>query len=211
MGWVGTTALAMGGSNQMLFLVSALIIGQGSIPGQGSAAVLCLIAGLILGWMALPGWTELILMWPNRIGGIAATCGEAFRPYAPVLGNLTGMCYWWGWVPTCGVCALLSASAIQSWFLPSVPVPALASGIVLFFMAVNLCGVKWVTRLTIPFAVISATLAFLSAAIPMWTGRVDWHQAMSFQLTVPFPGWFGKVTSVMAGLYLVGFAAPACG
>jgi len=209
MGWLGTTALAMGGSNQMLFLVSALIIGQGSIPGQGSAAVLCLIAGLILGWMALPGWTELILMWPNRVGGIAATCGEAFRPYAPVLGNLTGMCYWWGWVPTCGVCALLSAGAIHSWFLPSVSISAVATGIVLFFMVVNLCGVKWIVRLTVPIACVSATLAFLAAAIPMWTGHVDWHQALTFHLTVPFPGWFGKLTSAMAGLYLVGFAAPA--
>jgi len=199
----------MGGSNQMVFLVGALIIGQGSIPGQGSAAVLCLIAGLILGWMAMPGWTELILMWPNRVGGIAATCGEAFRPYAPVLGNLTGMCYWWGWVPTCGLCALLSAGAIHSWFLPSVSVSVVASGLVLFFMTVNLCGVKWIARLTVPIAVISASLAFLSAATPMWTGKVDWHQAFNFQLTVPFPGWFGKVTSVMAGLYLVGFAAPA--
>ena len=39
MGWVGTTALAMGGSNQMIFLITALFIGQGDIPGQGSAAV----------------------------------------------------------------------------------------------------------------------------------------------------------------------------
>ena len=62
-----------------------------SIPGQGSAAVVLLIVGLVLSWMAAPGWTELILMWPNRVGGIAATCGEAFRPYAPVLGNLTGV------------------------------------------------------------------------------------------------------------------------
>ncbi|HEY8750272.1 MAG TPA: hypothetical protein VIM11_19970 [Tepidisphaeraceae bacterium] len=80
MGWLGATALAMGGSNQMLFLVGALIAGQGSIPGQGSFAVICLAAGLVLSWMAAPGWTELVLMWPDRVGGIAATCGEAFRP-----------------------------------------------------------------------------------------------------------------------------------
>src|SRR6266568_4626879 len=58
MGWLGTTALAMGGSNQMVFLIGALIAGQGAIPGQGSAAVICLIVGLILSWMAAPGWTE---------------------------------------------------------------------------------------------------------------------------------------------------------
>jgi amino acid transporter len=32
---------------------------------------------------------------------------------------------------------------------------------------------------------------------------------MTFTLTSPFPGWFGDLTSVMAGLYLIGFAAPA--
>ena len=77
LGWVSTTALAMGGSNQSLFLMSAMFAGQGDIPGQGSAAVLLLIVGLLLGWAAAPGWTELILMYPRRVGGIAATCAEA--------------------------------------------------------------------------------------------------------------------------------------
>jgi hypothetical protein len=62
------------------------------------------------------GWTELILMYPNRVGGIAATCAEAFRPYSPVLSNLTGVCCWWGWVPTCGLTALLAGSAINQWW-----------------------------------------------------------------------------------------------
>src|ERR1041384_7393108 len=143
MGWLGTTALAMGGSNQMVFLVGALIAGQGTIPGQGSAAVVCLIVGLILSWMAAPGWTELIMMWPNRVGGIAATCGEAFRPYAPVLGNLTGVSYWWGWVPTCGLTALLSGSAIHQWVLPGVSVPTIAVSLIAAFTSVNLLGVAW--------------------------------------------------------------------
>src|SRR5260370_34683940 len=110
-GWIGTTALAMGGSNQSLFLIGALII------SQGSAAVPLLILGLLLSWAAAPGWTELILMWPNRVGGIAATCAEAFRPYSPILANLTGVCYWWGWVPTCGLTAILSATPIHEWYL----------------------------------------------------------------------------------------------
>ncbi len=117
-GWLGTTALAMGGSNQSLFLLAG---GAGLIATQGSAAIPLLILGLLLSWAAIPGWTELVLMWPNRVGGIAASCAEAFRPISPVLANLTGVCYWWGWVPTCGLTALLSASAIHSWYLPQVP------------------------------------------------------------------------------------------
>ena len=208
-GWFGTTAVAMGGINQSLFLIGALFVGQGDIPGQGSAAVLLLGVGLLLAWMATPGWIELILMYPNRVGGIAATCAEAFRPYSPVLANLTGVCYWWGWVPTCGLTALLASSAIQQWYLPGMPVPLLACGIVALFTFINLCGVKWVMRAAMPIASASALLAFGSALIPITSGSVDWQRAFDFELTVPFAGWFGALTSVMAGLYLIGFAAPA--
>ena len=86
--WLGVTALAMGGSNQSLFLIGALL------AAQGTAAVPILVVGLVLSWLAAPGWTELSLMFPNRVGGIAATCAEAFRPYSPVLstsrGSVTG-------------------------------------------------------------------------------------------------------------------------
>jgi diguanylate cyclase (GGDEF)-like protein len=209
LGWVGTAALAMGGSNQMIFLITALFVGQGVILGQGSAAVPLLITGVLLGWAAAPAWTELVLMWPNRVGGIAAACAEAFRPYNPVLSALTGTCYWWGWVPTCGLTALLSASAFQQWYFPGLPVEAVAIIIVCFFSFVNLCGIKWVARLAIPIATASASLAFISALTPMLAGDVNWTQAFDYHLTTPFEGWFGELTSIMAGLYLIGFAAPA--
>ncbi|HYL19584.1 MAG TPA: amino acid permease, partial [Burkholderiales bacterium] len=209
LGWVATTALAMGGSNQSLFLITALFAGQGDIPGQGSAAVILLVVGLLLGWAAAPGWTELVLMYPKRVGGIAATCAEAFRPYNPVLANLTGVCYWWGWVPTCGLTAIFSAAAIHEWYLPQVPVPVIASALVLVFALVNLCGVKWAGRLAIPIATASALLGLISALAPIAAGEVDWRQATTFHLTVPFEGWFGQLTAIMAGLYLIGFAAPA--
>ncbi len=64
-------------------------------------------------------------------------------------------------------------------------------------------------RLAIPIATVSALLAFLSAVIPMFAGTVDWQRAFTYELTIPFEGWFGELTSVMAGLYLIGFAAPA--
>lgn len=73
--------------HRSLFLLGTLI------AGQGSAAVPLLIMGLLLSWAAAFGWTEMVLMWPNRVGGIAATCAEGFRPYSPVLSTLTGVCY----------------------------------------------------------------------------------------------------------------------
>src|SRR5579884_3125771 len=205
-GWLGTTALAMGGSNQSLFLIAG---STGLVASQGSAAVPLLIIGLLLSWAAAPGWTELVLMWPNRVGGIAATCAEAFRPYSPVLANLTGVCYWWGWIPTCGLTAILSADALHAWYLPRVPVHVLAAAIVAVFMLVNLTGIKRTSRIAIPIAAASATLAAAAAVIPVLFGTVDWHRALSFHLRTPFHGAFGMLTSAMAGLYLVGFAAPA--
>ena len=203
LGWPGTVALAMGGSNQSLFLLGALLL------SQGTAAIPLLIVGLALSWAALPGWTELILMWPDRVGGIAAACAEAFRPYSPVLANLTGVCYWWGWVPTCGLTAILSADALHDWYLPHVPVHLLAACLVATFMLINLCGIRIATLLAIPIAAGSAILALLSSVVPVLSGHVSWHRALSFHLHTPFHGAFGALTSAMAGLYLVGFAAPA--
>jgi diguanylate cyclase (GGDEF)-like protein len=203
MSWLGTSALAMGGSNQMVFLVGALI------AAQGSGAVPILIVGVLLSWAAAPGWTELVLMWPERVGGIAATCAEAFRPYSPVLANLTGVCYWWGWIPTCGFTAILSATALHEWYLPFIPVTPLAVGIIVTFLVINLLGVRAVTRVAIPVACAAALLALLSAVVPVISGHVDLHRALSFDLKTPFQGAFGVLTSAMAGLYLVGFAAPA--
>jgi PAS domain S-box-containing protein len=104
---------------------------------------------------------------------------------------------------------LLAALAIHEWIAPWFPVQGLASCLILFFAFVSLCGVKWIMRLAMPLAATTASLGFLSAIIPIYSGKVDWHLAFAYHLTVPFPGWFGQITSVMAGLYLVGFAAPA--
>ena len=65
------------------------------------------------------------------------------------------------------------------------------------------------TRFAIPIASAAALLALLSAVIPVLAGTVDYGRAVSFHLDTPFDGFFGVVTSAMAGLYLVGFAAPA--
>lgn len=196
-------ALALGGSNQSLFLLTAIV------ATQGSAAIPLLAVGLLLAWAAAPGWTELSLMWPDRVGGIAATCAEAYRPYSPVLANLTGVCYWWGWVPTCGLTALMAASALHFWYLPAVPVVPLAVAIVCAFTFLNLLGIGRVTRVVQVIAAGSATLALLSAVLPLLHGDVDLARTVGWDLTTPFAGVFGGVTSAMAGLYLIGFAAPA--
>ncbi|HQT45843.1 MAG: hypothetical protein B7X08_01125 [Acidocella sp. 20-63-7] len=208
-GWLGTSALGMGGSNQSVFLLAALFAGQGNIPGQGTAAVPLLLLGLLLSYASAPGWLELVLMYPNRVGGIAASCTAAFRPYSEILSALTGVSYWWGWVPTCGLTALFSAGAIKQWLLPGVNLDVIAVGLVLLFLGVNLCGIRFTTRVALVIATASSSLAFLSAIIPIVSGTTHWHQAFSYHLNTPFEGRFGQLTSLMAGLYLIGFGAPA--
>jgi two-component system, sensor histidine kinase len=208
-GWFSTSAFAMAGAVQSIFLIGALLVGEDGIPGQGTAAIPLLIAGLLLSWAAAPGWTELVLMWPKRVGGIAAAASEAFRPYSPVLSALVGTCYWWGWVPVSGLTVVLSSSAIHDWFLPNLSVRVLASIIIFGCVALTFCGIKWVGRFAVPFALGIAVLGFLATIIPVVSGHVDWHRATNLHLTTPFHGIFGSVTSMMAGLYLIGYAAPA--
>src|SRR6185436_7614206 len=63
--------------------------------------------------------------------------------------------------------------------------------------------------LAIPIATASASLAFVSALAPIIGGDLKPTEAFDYHLTTPFEGWFGNLTSIMAGLYLIGFAAPA--
>ena len=203
MGWVGASSLAMGGSSQSLFVIAALL------AAQGTAAVPLLAVGIVLALLAVPGWIELSCMFPDRVGGIAATCAEAFRPYGAVLANLTGVCYWWGWVTACGLSAVLSADALHAWYLPRVPSALLAIAVIAVFAVLNLAGLRWVARLAVPLAAGAAVLALASGVVPVLAGHVDWHRSFAFHLQTPFAGSFGALTSAMAGLFLVGCAAPA--
>jgi len=76
----------------------------------------------------------------------------------------------------------------------------MASGIVLFFTFVNLCGIRWVTRLVVPIAVASSGLAFISGVAPILAGQVDWRQATDFHLTVPFSGFLVPLAVYLTSL-----------
>ena len=159
----------------------------------------------------MPGWIELILMWPNRVGGIAALCGEAFRPYSAVLANLAGICYWWGWVPTCGLTvAAVCRRAARSGTCPGFPSPRSRSAILLLLHRLNLLRrPQGDTVAVVDRRRRRRRWPSCPWSIPVFAGTVDWHQATHYSLTSPFDGLFGSVTSAMAGLYLIGFAAPA--
>jgi signal transduction histidine kinase/amino acid transporter len=208
LGWVGNAALAVGGSAQSLFLLSAFFTGQGPIFGAGSAALPLLGVGLLLALAAAPGWLELVLLYPNRVGGIAACCQAAFRPYGDILAVLPGVCYWWGWVATCGISALLAAGTLQP-LVPDLPVRPLAAAFVVLFMLVNLRGIRITARVAILLGLVSTSLALLAAWLPVSFHLTHWIAITNVSVSVPFAGKFGVLTSLMSGLYLVGFCAPA--
>ena len=173
LGWFGTTALAMGGSNQMIFLIAALFVGQGDILGQGSAAVPLLIVGVLLGWAAAPAWTELVLMWPNRVGGISARLRRGVPPLQPgALGADRHLLLVGLGADLRADGAPLGVRDPAMVLCPHLPVEAVAiAHRPACSPFVNLCGVKWVARLAIPIATASATLAFLSSLIPIFARR----------------------------------------
>ncbi|HVI88521.1 MAG TPA: ATP-binding protein [Dongiaceae bacterium] len=207
-GWFGTTSIAMGGINATIYVLGALFVGDAVIPGHGTVAAVLLAVGMVLSWVATPGWIELALMYPKRVGGIVATCVEAFHPYSPIVATLIGVGYWFAYATYVGLSAVFSAALISQWLFPSIPAGVLAVGIILVLAAISLCGLKWMARLAMPMAIATAALAFLSALLPVFSGTINWQRAFDYDLTVPFPGHFGELTSLMAGLFLVCWAAP---
>jgi diguanylate cyclase (GGDEF)-like protein len=85
----------------------------------------------------------------------------------------------------------------------------MAVGIVLAFALLNLSGISRVAKVAKVIAAGAASLALLSAVLPLIHGDVSGSQATSWHLLSPFRGVFGELSSAMAGLYLIGFAAPA--
>lgn len=201
--WIGATALALGGSN-----LSLMIFG-GLFAGQGTMAIVLLSIAVLVAWLQIPGWLKLVLKYPNKVGGIAPAAAESLRPYSQILGTIIGIGYWAAWVPASSFGALFFSMTLERWFFPGMSVPLVSILIILVMTAVSLLGLKWACRVAIPIAIVAIAITFLSILIPLFTGQINWTQAFTYQLVTPFPGWFGDITSIMAGLYLLGWVAPA--
>lgn len=197
------SALAAGGTGRALIIVGILI------ATRGSAALPLLALGVLLMVMAIPGWRELALMESERIGGASSDCTDAFRPYGPILSTITGISTWWSGIPASAFSALIAAQIIHTWWLPAVPATMVAIALIIAFAAITLAGPTWTGRIAVPLAAGSFGLALLSGIVPVLSGRVEWSRSFAFHLRAPFPGLFGHVSSAMAGLFLVGFIAPA--
>lgn len=200
--WLGTAAIGLGGANLSIYTLNSII------QSQGTAAIPLLVFGLALSIIMSFGYIELVLMYPEKVGGITTACEQAFRPYNPVLTNIIGTGYWFAWLMAASFAAIYAATCIQQFFLPWISVNWLGTTLIIVVTLIHLLGMSWVQRIAIPIAIVAATLAMLSSFIPVLTGQVNWQQATTYSLLSPYPNLFGQLTSIMAGLYIIGWIAP---
>lgn len=203
-GLFGLCAVAVAGSTPMIFTVGSVF------ATQGTAAISLMLACVIVSALAVPGFIELVLMYPNKEGGIAGVVGEAFKPYNPIIGNLAGTFYWWSWFEGSSFAATLVATVIKQLFPTlTISVPWIATIIILFCTLLSFGGMKVVTRLLIPFALSGVLLSVLSIFVPLYSGSINWTQAFDTTLKTTFGGAFGQFTSIMAGMFFLAYAIPA--
>ncbi len=211
--WFYLVGLNFGAAFSLFFILGSLIGGRDAgsffIPGQGSAGVFILALGVVFAWMAAPCWIELVLMNPNRVGGIVVFCQEAFQKYCPVLTPILGLGYAMGGALGCGMGAVFIGNLIQSRYFPEISSTIIAAILVFMAFLCSLCRLKTISRLIFPVVLLTFTLALLSCFVPIISGTVDWQTATDFDLHTPFEGWFGSLSSFMAGFLLVNFAVPS--
>lgn len=202
LGWLGAFALAIGGANLSILVIGSLITSQGTVT------IPLFAIGILISIIASFGWLELVLMYPNRVGGIASACIDAFAPYNPILANLAGTCYWFAWLCLISYGGQYAATTIHDLFLPHISVNELAAFLIVVAALINLWGLHVVQRVVIPFALLAIGLVLFFSFFPLISGQMNWTQATNFYLVAPFPNFFGEITSLMAGLYLIGWVAP---
>lgn len=202
--WISATALALGGAN----LGTMFMISGGLFAGGGTAMIPVFISGVLIAWMAAPGWIKLLLRYPNKVGGLSTASAEAMRPYSMPLGTIVGIGYWIGWAITPSFAATYFMVALKQSYIPDLPLHEAAGTMIVLMTLISLLGLQIVSRIAVILAICALIVTFLTISVPIFFGTINWTQAFTFEMKIPFPGWFGVLTSVMAGLYLIGWVAP---
>lgn len=199
---MGAVALGFGGINLSLYTMSSLIAQYGTI------IIPLFILALLLTLNTHIGYLELVLMYPEKSGGITVACADAFRPYSPILTPILGVGYWFAWLLAACFAALYAAQVVQH-HLPWISINCLSAFLITVVTLLNLGGLSMVTRFAIPLAAISAFLTLLAVFIPVLSGQVVWSRVSEFSLTFPSNNRFEQLSSLMAGLYFIGWTVPS--
>lgn len=201
--WVGTSALAFGGCNLSFFLFGALFNHPGTI------SVLLLMIGMLLAVLAAPGWLKLILSYPDRVGGITPATAVCLRSYSQILGTIVGIGYWIAWTCAASFSAVFFSTTLKQSIFPDASLNVTAVLMILVVTGITLLGLKHLVRIILPLAVVTLIITIVSLILPITSGQINWSQAFDYQWQQPFPGWFGTLTSLVGGMYFVGWIVPA--
>lgn len=106
-GWMGIVALGFGGINLTIYTTDPLV------SQYGSCVIPLFIAALILTLVSSFGYLELVLMYPEKSGGISVACTDAFRAYSPILTNILGVSYCLAWLMAASFGSHYLATVIQ--------------------------------------------------------------------------------------------------
>lgn len=202
-GWLAAAGLGVAG-NASLFTLGPVLHSIGNI------GIPLFIIGMIIAWLGGLLWLNVILRHRDKVGGVAVNCFESFETRSPLLLTLVCFGYWLSWVAQAAFSALFCSTAIIQWFsLTQASSGLLAIGFMIFFIACGLIRLTWVARIIIPLAVITVILALFSGILPLMFSQIKWESISLTSAILPFPGWFGYLTAVMSGFYLISWIVPA--
>jgi signal transduction histidine kinase/CheY-like chemotaxis protein/L-asparagine transporter-like permease len=122
---------------------------------------------------------------------------------------MAGLCNWWGWTATCGLAATAITDIVGPALAPALPPLVLSTAILTGLVAIALSGLRATIGAAFVAAFVVVILVFAAVWSPIAAGMVHPWRLSKITLTTPFGGRFGQVSSVMAGLFQVGYAAPA--
>jgi len=202
-GWLAAVAFGIAG-NISLFTLGPVLQSVGKI------GILLFIVGMIVAWIGGFLWIKVILRHQDKVGGVAVNCFESYRTRSPLLLTLVCFGYWLSWVVQAAFSAQFCATAITEWLsLTQISSMMLSIGIMIFFIGCGLVKLTIVARIIVPIACVTVLLSLLSGILPILAGNVHWGEQALMSVQLPFAGWFGYLTVLMSGFYLVSWIVPA--
>ena len=134
--WKSAVVISLGGS----LLVTTSLGAIAADLGPASVFVWTFIA--FIGVLQCLMIAELAGMFPNKSGGTATYCHEAFKKYTPFVGAISNWGYWFAWIPVIPVNMILIGGYLKASFMPNVNVVATAIVLTLLLYVVNYFGLK---------------------------------------------------------------------
>lgn len=200
--WFSVVAFGLAGNESLMMLGAIYSI-------QPAAALYCMFAVFILSAIAAYGWCKLVARKPERVGGIATACIDAYAEYNPVIPVLAGTTYWFSWVVASAMSALFCASAIQQLAMNHLPMHLTASIILLLAAGISLLPLRFSAKFAVSLFLLAIVTLILSIISPLIGGAFHWQQIQAFSLVTRFPGLFGQTSALMSSWYILFWSIPA--